>query len=128
MGDAAHSVYVLGGPPLRALPAEQRSLAVLLARGLDDAAIARAIGSTDDDVAVRVEVLRQLLGVENRVHVATWGAVQDTSVAGTLHVDQYHPSWIDELALPEPEALVGAIDMLTHQFLDDLVHLERPPR
>src|SRR6266511_2218932 len=112
MGDAAHSVYVLGRPPLRALPAEQRNLAVLVARGLDDAGIARAIGSTDDDVAVRVEVLRQLVGVENRVQVATWVAVQDTSVAGTLHVDQHDPSWIDELALPEREALVGAIDML----------------
>lgn len=58
------------------LTARQRQIAALIARGLSNAEIARALFLTEGTVANHVEHILTRLGAANRAQIAAWAALQ----------------------------------------------------
>ena len=55
-----------------ALSLHQQDIAALIAEGLSDAEIARAVAGTRETIAASVEDILRRLGVESRVRIAAW--------------------------------------------------------
>ena len=55
-----------------ALSLHQQDIAALIAEGLTDAEIARAVAGTRETIAASVEDILRRLGVESRVRIAAW--------------------------------------------------------
>jgi len=90
-------------PRVRRLSGRERQVALLVAQGLKDAAIARRLGLSPSTVGTYVRHIKQRLQLDSRAEIAMWVTARLDPDTPTGHLRRADPTRTDE-AHPDTRA------------------------